>query len=1134
MCMRARLGTSHRAGLVSSSTGLPRVSYSRLRALASAIVNKTSLARGGSPVSHASLGARGSAAGLLPQRRYYADTTRTFNFINPKSMGKRKRDVTQHGAAAAAQPASGAKSSKETRDAGAIAPCHVQILGTGYDTLESVPSVLMHFDRARYLFGCGESLQRFCLEYGIKLNKIKPIFLTRVDSHSGGGMPGTMLTLMQNVTMARKNEEVTEDTTFNVIGPRPLHGLIGAARSFVAVQSIGLDAREIRDEESEPRRWLIEPFNPNMRRQGWRQVGSSPLSASSKNATQHMTDDIRRQVRERLGESFEPVFADDSSVVASTRLRPVGTADARQMGLATEVGSNTFDPLMPRCGRPSEPGQPPPKLPAVPRPVLAYAVLLPETRGKFDLEKAKALGLEPGKKFRELTMGKSVQSDADPSVTVTPDMVMSPSTPGAVTIILDCPTVRHVAACLPLSERASMMKEDDAADSDNNASNHAHDQPASAISVFESLLTESCRSPDTPAGDTPTLVVHLAPPEVAAHPLYEKLLECFPAETQHAICSMPSRPFDEDGAPIYVSDTVSINPNNSRSSDKGAKIAMPNLFGPAVSEVTELSPVSRVFLCSAVTQAKLNLLDPYTYPSLVVSDDLHENAGVSLWRAARGDKPLKREGVVQGANMLRYHLRPIRQRGFDVGSVPLKLTDKAEGRVGVARGVMMPRTGQPMQSGGTYALTTEAAKNDIRSWDTRLSKRVRQQRNRLLGLAPAPMGSEEPVSSSSEDEEGSGKAAAAAEVDEEVEKAESPPPSPSKVQKERRALENVPLELIVLGTGSSAPSRYRNVSALYLSKPHDASTPEMPEGMLLDCGEGSYGQLVRHFGPKGAENALRGLRAIWISHIHADHHAGVPKILSVRKKLMPKAPPLLVMGPHMLYPFLKRFEDQVELLNFHFADNKHLTRDIVPAPEAAGAEDLTSYPSGTNLNASLSLHAANEAASRLGMPALSTVRVDHCPEAYGVVLGHEDDSGKVQAHVSYSGDTVFCPEFADASSGARLMVHEATFDDELKDEADKKRHSTVRQALAAGKRASVDRLLLTHFSQRYPKLPGQTESNRSEASRIHRGKHAPETLVAFDLMRVRVDSAYPPTIETAHLVNALFGASTAGMDSDTE
>ena len=52
-------------------------------------------------------------------------------------MGKRKREAAVASAAAAAAPA-GAKS-KELRDAGAIAPCHVQILGTGYDTLESDP-----------------------------------------------------------------------------------------------------------------------------------------------------------------------------------------------------------------------------------------------------------------------------------------------------------------------------------------------------------------------------------------------------------------------------------------------------------------------------------------------------------------------------------------------------------------------------------------------------------------------------------------------------------------------------------------------------------------------------------------------------------------------------------------------------------------------------------------------------------------------------------------------------------------------------------------------------------------------------------------------------------------------------------
>ena len=47
-------------------------------------------------------------------------------------------------------------------------------------------------------------------------------------------------------------------------------------------------------------------------------------------------------------------------------------------------------------------------------------------------------------------------------------------------------------------------------------------------------------------------------------------------------------------------------------------------------------------------------------------------------------------------------------------------------------------------------------------------------------------------------------------------------------------------------------------------------------GLLLDCGEGTYGQLVRRYG--GATGAvLAGLRLIWISHIHADHHAGLAR-----------------------------------------------------------------------------------------------------------------------------------------------------------------------------------------------------------------------------------------------------------------
>ena len=221
----------------------------------------------------------------------------------------------------------------------------------------------------------------------------------------------------------------------------------------------------------------------------------------------------------------------------------------------------------------------------------------------------------------------------------------------------------------------------------------------------------------------------------------------------------------------------------------------------------------------------------------------------------------------------------------------------------------------------------------------------------------------------------------------------------------------------------------------------------------------------------------------------------------------------------MLLPFLKRYEEQVEHLGFHFVDNKHLTHEAATEHSPCTAVDRSSIESGETIPASQALSAVEAATAGLKLPAMRTVRVDHCPEAYGIVLGFNKESGGVQAHVSYSGDTVFCPEFADASAGARLMVHEATFDEELAEEAHKKRHSTVGQALQCGKRAGVERLLLTHFSQRYPKLPGQTEAKWNEAVSA-----TAATLVAFDLMRLRVDLPYPPSGETGSLVNALLGA----------
>jgi ribonuclease Z len=51
----------------------------------------------------------------------------------------------------------------------------------------------------------------------------------------------------------------------------------------------------------------------------------------------------------------------------------------------------------------------------------------------------------------------------------------------------------------------------------------------------------------------------------------------------------------------------------------------------------------------------------------------------------------------------------------------------------------------------------------------------------------------------------------------------------------------------------------------------------------LDCGEGTWGQLVRQFGSDGVWEVLRDLKCIYVSHIHGDHHMGLAQVLAKRR-----------------------------------------------------------------------------------------------------------------------------------------------------------------------------------------------------------------------------------------------------------
>ncbi|XP_057391534.1 zinc phosphodiesterase ELAC protein 2 isoform X1 [Balaenoptera acutorostrata] len=252
-------------------------------------------------------------------------------------------------------------------------------------------------------------------------------------------------------------------------------------------------------------------------------------------------------------------------------------------------------------------------------------------------------------------------------------------------------------------------------------------------------------------------------------------------------------------------------------------------------------------------------------------------------------------------------------------------------------------------------------------------------------------------------------------------------------------------EVVFLGTGSAIPMKIRNVSSTLINISSDTS-------LLLDCGEGTFGQLCRHYGDE-VDRLLGTLAAVFVSHLHADHHTGLLNILLQRERALVSlgkpCHPLLVVAPTQLRAWLQQYHTQCQPLLHHVS--------IIPAKcLQKGAE--VSNPKVERL-ISLLLETC-------GLEEFQTCLVRHCKHAFGCALVHT--SGW---KVVYSGDTMPCEALVQMGKDATLLIHEATLEDGLEEEAVEKTHSTTSQAIGVGMRMNAGFVMLNHFSQRYAKIP---------------------------------------------------------------
>ncbi|KAI9166589.1 putative nucleolar complex protein 14 [Paramyrothecium foliicola] len=300
----------------------------------------------------------------------------------------------------------------------------------------------------------------------------------------------------------------------------------------------------------------------------------------------------------------------------------------------------------------------------------------------------------------------------------------------------------------------------------------------------------------------------------------------------------------------------------------------------------------------------------------------------------------------------------------------------------------------------------------------------------------------------------------------------------ARIEEQERDIPNRDAEIIALGTGSSVPSKHRNVSGTLIRIPGIGS-------YQFDSGEGTLGQIRRFYGLEKTAEVLRDLRCIVISHLHADHHLGTISLIKAwyEQTLKDQSNATLAIVCIARYKMLLEELAQVEDFGFH--------RLRFPSSPWDDERELTT--------------AEDLGEENFGLASIKRIPVPHCWKSYGTQL--EFTSG---LRIAYSGDCRPSSDFARACEGAHLLIHECTFDNDMQKHAKAKKHSTMAEALDVARQMKARRTLLTHFSQRYTK----------SGSLRHEGAAGEEkaVLVACDLMMVKLGdfqkaACFTPAIE---------------------
>ena len=310
------------------------------------------------------------------------------------------------------------------------------------------------------------------------------------------------------------------------------------------------------------------------------------------------------------------------------------------------------------------------------------------------------------------------------------------------------------------------------------------------------------------------------------------------------------------------------------------------------------------------------------------------------------------------------------------------------------------------------------------------------------------------------------------------------------------------LDIVFLGTGGSAPSPSRGVSATLIRRGG--------ERILLDCGEGTQRQLLR------STVGLVDLDMIVFTHYHGDHMLGLPGLLKTYA-LRNRERGLELYGPEGLRTLLRVLDPLVGRLPFPLHVRELEPGDQVPGDgyvlEASGVAHRATALAWALVEDARPGRFDVDLARSLGVPegplfgtlqrGENVTLVDGSVIEAAAVVGE----GRAGRRIVFSGDTRPCDSLRAAATAADVLVHEATFVSDEHERARETGHSTAAEAAELAAEVGVDLLALTHLGARAP-----VRVVKAEARELHANTVVPRD---FDTIEVPLPERGSPQLRRA-------------------